>query len=119
MAARFLGTVESFAVLVAIGAAPSLAVALIIESLGQGIRAAGSPVPGMLGVQEAGDILLVGLFGMTPETGLALSLTKRLPDPLIGMGDRSPGWVWSPAVSAQAMPDGPQSQKIRTAMARP
>lgn len=86
LAAWFLGTVESFVVLVAIGAAPSLAAVLVVESLGQAIRTSASPVPGALGVQEGGYILLVGLYGMSPETGLVLSLTKRIPDLLIGMG---------------------------------
>jgi len=84
LAAWLLGTFESFAVLVAIGV-PSLAAALVVESLGQAIRASASPVPGALGVQEGGYILLVGLYGMSPETGLALSLTKRIPDLLIGV----------------------------------
>lgn len=80
----FVGALETLAVLVAIGT-PSLAAALVIESLGQAIRASASPVPGALGVQEGGYVLLVGLYGMPPETGLALSLTKRIPDLLIGV----------------------------------
>ena len=86
LAAWFLGTIESFAVLAAIGAAPSLAAALVVESLGQAIRTSASPVPGALGVQEGGYMLLVGLYGMSPEMGLVLSLTKRIPDLVIGMG---------------------------------
>jgi len=85
LAAWLLGTLESFAVLTAIGGVSSLAVALVVESLGQAFRTLGAPVPGALGVQEGGYILLVGLYGMPPETGLALSLTKRIPDLLIGM----------------------------------
>jgi glycosyltransferase 2 family protein len=85
LAAWLLGTVETFAVLLAIGVAPSLGAALVVESLGQAFRIAGTPVPGALGVQEGGYILLVGLYGMSPEVGLALSLTKRIPDLLIGV----------------------------------
>jgi putative membrane protein len=84
LASWFFGVLESFAVLVALGAAPSLVTALVVESLGQVIRASGSPVPGALGIQEGGYMLLVGLYGMPPEAGLALSLTKRIPDLLIG-----------------------------------
>jgi uncharacterized membrane protein YbhN (UPF0104 family) len=59
---------------------------LVVVSLGQAVRTAASPVPGALGVQEGGYILLVGVYGMSPEAGLVLSLTKRIPDLLIGMG---------------------------------
>jgi putative membrane protein len=85
LAAWLLGALESFAVLAAVGADPSLAMALVVESLGQAIKSSASPVPGAIGVQEGGYVLLVGLYGLPPETGLALSLTKRIPDLLIGM----------------------------------
>lgn len=84
LAAWFLGTIESFAVLGAIGAAPSLAAALVVESLGQAIRTSASLIAGALGVQAGGYILLVGLYGISSEMGLVLSLTKRIPDLLVG-----------------------------------
>lgn len=59
--------------------------AFLIESLGQAIRAAGVVVPGAIGVQEGGFVLLGGLFGIGPETSLALSLAKRVREVVLGI----------------------------------
>ena len=42
-------------------------------------------VPGALGVQEAGSALIGVSFGLGPETGLALSLVKRVRELLLGI----------------------------------
>jgi putative membrane protein len=59
--------------------------ALMIESLGQAIRGAGFFIPGALGVQEAGYLLLAPLAGLPPDTALALSLAKRAREVLLGI----------------------------------
>lgn len=59
--------------------------ALILESLGQAVRSAAFAVPGALGVQEGGFMLLGGMFGLTPESGLALSLVKRVRELVTGL----------------------------------
>ena len=59
--------------------------ALMLESLGQAIRAAGFAIPGSLGVQEGGYLLLAPLVGLRPETALALSLAKRSREVLLGV----------------------------------
>lgn len=59
--------------------------ALILESLGQAIRSAAFAVPGALGVQEGGYLLLGGLFGLSPEVALALSLIKRVREIVLGL----------------------------------
>ncbi|SDV49861.1 lysylphosphatidylglycerol synthase domain-containing protein [Chitinasiproducens palmae] len=51
--------------------------ALLLESLGQAVRAAAFAIPGALGVQEGGYLLLAHLVGLPPSTALALSLLKR------------------------------------------
>jgi putative membrane protein len=51
--------------------------ALLLESLGQAVRGAGFAVPGALGIQEGGYLLLAPLAGLPPQTALALSLAKR------------------------------------------
>ena len=43
--------------------------ALILESLGQAIRGAAFAIPGSLGVQEGGYLLLARLVGLPPEVG--------------------------------------------------
>jgi len=59
--------------------------ALIIESLGQAVRSAAFAVPGALGAQEGGYLLVGGLLGLSPELALALSLVKRVRDLLLGV----------------------------------
>ncbi|MGB8274086.1 MAG: flippase-like domain-containing protein [Alphaproteobacteria bacterium] len=56
----------------------SLAAALVLESLGQAVKSAAFIVPGAIGVQEGGYILLGALFGLSPEMALALSIVKRV-----------------------------------------
>jgi len=51
--------------------------ALLLESLGQAIRGAGFAIPGSLGVQEGGYLLIAPLAGLPSDVGLALSLAKR------------------------------------------
>ncbi|HXZ95430.1 MAG TPA: lysylphosphatidylglycerol synthase domain-containing protein [Burkholderiales bacterium] len=59
--------------------------ALILESLSHAVKSAAFMVPGALGVQEGTYMLLVQMFGLTPEMGLALSLVKRARDLLLGI----------------------------------
>jgi uncharacterized membrane protein YbhN (UPF0104 family) len=55
----------------------SLAAAIIIDSLLNGLRTFAFAIPGALGVQEAGYVALGGLFALSPESALALSLIRR------------------------------------------
>lgn len=73
----FLGTLEVWLVLRFLGHPISLADALILESVGYGVRAAAFVIPGALGAQEAAFILLGSVVGLDAEIGLALSLVKR------------------------------------------
>lgn len=59
--------------------------ALLLESLGQAIRGAAFAIPGALGVQEGGYLLLAPLAGLSPDTALALSLAKRTRELLLGL----------------------------------
>lgn len=58
--------------------------ALLLESLGQAIRGAAFAIPGALGVQEGGYLLLAPLAGLPPDAALALSLAKRARELLLG-----------------------------------
>jgi putative membrane protein len=51
--------------------------ALLLESVGQAVRGAAFAIPGSLGVQEGGYLLLAPIVGLPLETALALSLAKR------------------------------------------
>jgi putative membrane protein len=59
--------------------------ALLLESVGQAIRGAAFAIPGSLGVQEGGYLVLAPLVGLSPDLGLALSLAKRTRELLLGM----------------------------------
>ena len=59
--------------------------ALLLESLGQAIRATGFAIPGSLGVQEGGYLLLAPLAALRPETALAVSLAKRAREVMLGL----------------------------------
>ncbi len=63
----------------------SLADALILQSLIRGMRAAAFFVPGGLGVQEGGALLVAGLIGLSPEIGLAIALIKRVRELVVGI----------------------------------
>lgn len=84
--AWLFGVAEVAIVLACIGGhLPSFQDALVIEALGQAIKAAAFLVPSGLGVQEGGFVLICGLFGIDSGTALALSLAKRVPDVVLGL----------------------------------
>ncbi|HWA92908.1 MAG TPA: lysylphosphatidylglycerol synthase domain-containing protein [Rhizomicrobium sp.] len=66
------------------GAHIDIAGAIAIEAVLSALRSAAVFVPGALGVQEAGYALLLPLFGLPAEMGLAVSLLKRAREIAIG-----------------------------------
>ena len=82
--AWLLGVAETWLAMTAMGAPMGWAEALVIESMGMAARSAGFVVPGSLGVQEAGFILVGGLFGQPPDAMIALSMVKRVRELLVG-----------------------------------
>lgn len=101
----FVGATEVWIALAFMGHPVSYAEALVIESLAHALRGAAFLVPGALGVQEGALIVLAGLFGAPPETGLALSLVKRLADLTIGL----PGLVaWQTIETRRLLRRGPE-----------
>lgn len=80
-----VGTVEVYWILQLLGSPVSWSDALLLESVGQAIRGAAFAIPGALGVQEGGYLLLASFVGLHPETGLALSLAKRARELLLGV----------------------------------
>jgi putative membrane protein len=80
-----IGTGEVYLIALFLGTPVSWRDALLLESLGQAIRGAGFAIPGALGVQEGGYLLLGPLAGLTPDSALALSLAKRARELLLGL----------------------------------
>ena len=85
-----VGTVEVYWILDLIGSRVGWTDALLLESVGQAIRGAAFAVPGALGVQEGGYVLLASLVGLPSHAGLALSLGKRAREILLGL----PGLIY-------------------------
>lgn len=88
------GTFEVYVGLLAMGHEVSLRQAFIIECLGMAARSVGFAVPGALGVQEGGFILVGGLFGIAPDMAIALSMLKRLREISVGAAGLLT-WQWS------------------------
>ena len=80
-----LGGVEVCLALHVLGQDSSLATGMVIESLGQALKAAGFAVPGALGIQEGGYIVICQAFKLSPELAIALSLVKRLREVVLGI----------------------------------
>jgi putative membrane protein len=84
-AAWLLGVVEIWIALRCMGLKPGWGECLVLESLGQAVRSADFAVPGVMGVQEGGFLVLGKLYGLGPEVSLALSLVKQIPDLALGV----------------------------------
>jgi putative membrane protein len=80
-----VGTGEVYLILQLLGHPASWLDSLLLESLGQAIRGAAFAVPGALGVQESGYLLLAPLAGLPTDAALALSLAKRTREILLGL----------------------------------
>ena len=80
-----VGTGEVWLILRLFGHEVGWTDALVLESLGQAIRGAGFAIPGSLGVQEGGYLLLASLTGLRPDVALALSLAKRARELLLAI----------------------------------
>jgi putative membrane protein len=76
----------------------SLRQGLVLESLSQAMKAAGFAIPGGLGVQEGGFLLLAPLCGLPAADAMALSLLKRLRELVFGI----PALIAGPMVAARA-----------------
>jgi glycosyltransferase 2 family protein len=78
-----LTSLEIWIALAFLGAPVSLVDALVIEVLIQAVSSAAFFVPGALGVQEGGFILIGAVFGLEPSTCLALAGSRRIRDLLV------------------------------------
>ncbi len=80
-----LGSIETWAVLHALGLPASPVQAVIVEALGMAARSAGFAVPGALVVQEAGFALAAAAVGLPETAGVSLSLVKRVREVIVGL----------------------------------
>jgi putative membrane protein len=81
----FLGTGEVYLALYIFGRPVSLVHALILESIAQTVRNAAFVIPGGLGVQEGAFVWIGHLLGLPAPLSLAVSLTKRFRQLVLGV----------------------------------
>jgi putative membrane protein len=79
------GGAETWLTLRLMGVPLPFSAALVIDSLLYGARSIAFMVPNAFGVQEGALVLLGSLFGVGPDTALALSFIKRGRDLIIGI----------------------------------
>lgn len=85
LGARFVAAGEVWIAMQLLGQPVSYVEAVMLESLGQAVRGAMFFVPGALGVQEGGFMILGAAVGIGADTGLVLSLLKRVRELAIGV----------------------------------
>lgn len=85
LAGWLVGAGEVWLAMHALGHPVGWTEALLLESLGQALRGAAFAVPGALGVQEGGYLVLGALLGIDAPLALALSLTKRARELILGV----------------------------------
>jgi putative membrane protein len=76
---------EIFIALYALNAHPTFLNALILQSMAMTVKNAAFAVPGQLGVQESGYLVIGNLLGIPGETAFAISLLARFRDLLVGI----------------------------------
>jgi putative membrane protein len=82
-----LGAVEVLVIFYAVGVPVSIHEAIAIEALASVVKAVAFFIPGSLGVQDGGNVLLLTLFGYPSSFGLTFSLVRRMRELFwIGLG---------------------------------
>ncbi|MBI3327923.1 MAG: flippase-like domain-containing protein [Nitrospinae bacterium] len=94
-----LGTLEVFTIFYAVGLPIGLPEALAIEAFASVAKGMAFFIPGSLGVQEGGNVLILGAFGFTSGLGITFSLLRRVRELVwISVGLlvllRYYGWAW-------------------------
>jgi len=76
---------EIWIALWALGSSATLTNALVLQSMAMTVRSAAFAVPGQLGVQESGYLVIGDLLGIPGDTAFAISLLCRCRDLLVGV----------------------------------
>jgi len=84
-ASLIFGSGEIWIALHALGLRATLVNALLLQSMVLTIRSAAFPVPGALGVQEGGYVLVGNLLGIPGDAAFALSLIARVRELIFGI----------------------------------
>lgn len=73
-----IGSFEVVALFYAVGLPLPFTEALAIEALASVAKGVAFFIPGSLGVQDGGNVLILALFGFSPSLGLTFSLVRRM-----------------------------------------
>jgi len=115
MVSWVIGAAEIWVALNALGVRASFVDGFILESATQGIRGALFLVPGALGVQEGGYILVGNLLGVPGDIAIALSMVLRVRELVCGI----PGLVvWSVVEGHHLWRKQPREEKSVPGMKR-
>jgi putative membrane protein len=85
LGAWIVGVGEGWIGLALMGHAVAWQDVLLLETCAFVLRSAGFMLPGAIGIQEGGYVLVAPLIGIAPEAALALSLLKRCRELLLGV----------------------------------
>jgi putative membrane protein len=85
MASWLIGSAEVWIGLYALGLPSSFDKAVILESVGQGVRSALFFIPGAIGVHEGGYLFVGGLLGIPGDAAFALALIRRVRELALGV----------------------------------
>jgi putative membrane protein len=85
LAAWSLGSAEVWIALRALHHPLSPVHAFVVESLAMAARSAGFAVPGAVGIQEGGFVLVCALFGVPAGAAVSLSVLKRVREVAVGV----------------------------------
>jgi len=100
MLAWLVGVAEVWVALYLLGQPVHVRTAVLFESLGQAIRTGAFAVPGALGIQEGGYVLVGSALGIEPGVALGLSLVRRVRELLLGV----PGLIsWQASTIRRAL----------------
>jgi glycosyltransferase 2 family protein len=94
-----IGTLEVWIALRVIGHSTGLYESLILQSFACAIRTVWFAIPGGLGVQEGGFVLVGHSLGIEPQIAVAVSLASRAPDLVLGLPGLA-AWQWLEARQA-------------------
>lgn len=85
LAALVVGAGEIWIAMRLLGHPIDASASILLESLSQALRSLAFVVPAGLGVQEAGFVIFGQMVGLTPELGVALSLSRRFREVVFGV----------------------------------
>lgn len=105
----FLGALEAWIAFHLLGAHPSVAQALVIDSTVAGLRTFAFAVPAAAGVQEASYLLGASVFGIPPAVAIAASFARRARDLVLGVATFAIALPRNPSLLPQALRRGTRS----------